>query len=74
MLGRVPSRIELFTYMDDDIYEMALTHSKDNIFKNYMDYLKENGDLKQDEENVYQSAGREWNSGGSKGKQDPRNC
>lgn len=41
MLGRVPSRIELFTYMDDDIYEMALTHSKDNIFKNYMDYLKE---------------------------------
>lgn len=60
MLGRVPSRIELFTYMDDDIYEMALTHSKDNIFKNYMDYLKENGDLKQDEENVYQSAGREF--------------
>mgnify|MGYP006864469939 FL=1 len=60
MLGRVPSRIELFTYMDDDIYEMALTHSKDNIFKNYMDYLKENGDLTQDEENVYQSAGREF--------------
>ena len=26
MLGRVPSRIEIFTYMDDDIYEMALTH------------------------------------------------
>lgn len=60
MLGRVPSRIELFTYMDDDIYEMALTHSKDNIFKNYMDYLEENGDLTQDEENVYQSAGREF--------------
>ncbi|MFQ9608437.1 MAG: hypothetical protein ACLU90_05575 [Lachnospira sp.] len=26
IFGRVLSRIELFTYMDDDIYEMELTH------------------------------------------------
>ena len=27
-IGKRPSRLELFTYMDDDIYQMAVTHSK----------------------------------------------
>lgn len=40
-LGRIPSRMDLFTYMDDDIYRVAITHSKDNPFKRYLDFRKE---------------------------------
>lgn len=39
-LGRIPSRMDLFTYMDDDIYRVAITHSKDNPFKRYLDFRK----------------------------------
>lgn len=35
LLEKTPSRIELFTYIDDDVYQMAITHSKDNPFKRY---------------------------------------
>ena len=41
LLGRIPSRMDLFTYMDDDIYRVAITHSKDNPFKRYLDFRKE---------------------------------
>ncbi len=40
LLGRRPSRIELFTYMDDEVYQLAITHSKDNPFRRYLEYLK----------------------------------
>ena len=40
LLGRIPSRMDLFTYMDDDIYRVAITHSKDNPFKRYLDFRK----------------------------------
>lgn len=60
MLGKRPSRIELFTYMEDDIYQMALAHSKDNPFKRYLDFLKELDELTTDEETLCQGIGREF--------------
>lgn len=60
MLGKRPSRIELFTYMDDDIYQMAITHSKDNPFKRYLAYLKDLGELTSEEETFCQGIGREF--------------
>lgn len=60
MLGKRPSRIELFTYMDDDIYQMAIAHSKDNPFKRYLEYLKELGELTVDEDVLYQGIGKEF--------------
>lgn len=39
LTGKQPSRMELFTYMDDDIYQMTIRYSKDNIFKHYLDFL-----------------------------------
>ena len=60
LLGKRPSRIELFTYMDDDVYQLAITHSKDNPFKKYLDYLKELDELTTDEELLYQGIGREF--------------
>lgn len=60
LLGKRPSRLELFTYMDDDIYQMTLAHSKDNLFKRYLEYLKELNELTEDEEILYQGIGREF--------------
>lgn len=60
LLEKTPSRIELFTYMDDNVYQMAITHSKDNPFKRYLEYLKELNELTAEEELVYQGIGREF--------------
>ena len=60
LLGRIPSRMDLFTYMDDDIYRMAVTHSKDNPFKRYLDFRKELGELSEGENILYSGIGREF--------------
>lgn len=60
LIGKRPSRIELFTYMEDDIYQMAISHSKDNPFKRYLEYLKELQELTRDEEVLYHGIGREF--------------
>ena len=59
-LGRIPSRMDLFTYMDDDIYRVAITHSKDNPFKRYLDFRKELGELSEGENILYSGIGREF--------------
>lgn len=59
-LGKRPSRIELFTYMDDDIYQMAITHSKENPFKRYLEYLKNLNELTSEEELFFKGIGREF--------------
>ena len=58
--GKVPSRIELFTYMDDDIYQYCMKHAKDNPFRRYMEFLNEMHELSVDEEVVYSGIGREF--------------
>lgn len=60
LLGKSPSRIELFTYMEDDVYQLAIKHSKDNPFKKYLEYREELGELPQEEKNIYQGIGREF--------------
>ena len=34
--GKVPTRMELFTYMDDDIYQYCMKHAKENPFRRYI--------------------------------------
>lgn len=58
--GKVPSRMELFTNMDDDIYEYCIKHSKENPFRRYMEFLYEMDDLNSDEIQVYSGIGREF--------------
>ena len=60
LLGRIPSRMDLFTYMDDDIYRVAITHSKDNPFKRYLDFRKELGELSEGENILYSGIVREF--------------
>lgn len=61
LLDKSPSRLELFTYMDDDVYQLAMQHSKENPFKRYLDYKKELGELSEDESAFLQDInGREF--------------
>ncbi len=58
--GRVPTRMELFTYMDDDIYQYCMKHAKENPFRRYLEFLKEMDELSAEEEAVYAGIGREF--------------
>ena len=58
--GKVPSRMELFTYMEDDIYQYCIKHAKENPFRRYLEFLSEMHELSADEEVVYSGIGREF--------------
>ena len=58
--GRVPSRMELFTHMDDDIYQYCMKHAKENPFRRYLDFLYDLQELSQEEERLYAGIGREF--------------
>lgn len=58
--GKVPSRMELFTYMDDDVYQYCMKHAKENPFRRYMEFLNEMQELSEDEKKVYAGIGREF--------------
>ena len=61
MLGYRPNRIEFFTYMDDEVYQNIKSKSKAmNPFSNYLEYIKENDKLTDEEEVLYNSRGREF--------------
>lgn len=59
-LEKVPTRLELFTYMEDDIYQLAMNHSKDNPFKNYLEFLHHQKLLNVEEDILYNNIGREF--------------
>lgn len=60
--GKRPSRMDLFTYMDDDIYRCCVSgsHAKGNPFQHYLDFLYELGELSADEQELYAGIGREF--------------
>lgn len=58
--GKVPTRMELFTYMDDDIYQYCIKHARENPFRKYMEFLNEMQELSADEKVVYSGIGREF--------------
>ena len=60
LTGKQPSRMELFTYMDDDIYQMTIRYSKDNIFKHYLDFLNGRHELSDSQAALYSGKGREF--------------
>ena len=50
--GRHPTRLELFEYMDSDVYNLCLKNSKLNPFKNYLAYLKQQNFLTTEEKAI----------------------
>ena len=59
-LNHRPLRMDMFTYMEEDAYQLAIEHSKDNPLKRYLEYLCEMGDLTEQETWLYNSVGREF--------------
>lgn len=45
LLGKVPGRMELFTYMDDAVYQLCTNRPAENPFRRYLEYLHELGEL-----------------------------
>ncbi|MCM1044337.1 MAG: DEAD/DEAH box helicase family protein [Candidatus Gastranaerophilales bacterium] len=60
MEGKVPTRMELFTYMEDEVYQYCMTHAKENPFRRYLDFLYELGELSAEEGLLYAGMGREF--------------
>ena len=60
LLGKQPTRMDLFTYMDDDVYQMAVTHSNENPFKKYLNYLEELDELTDEQKRFCQGIGKEF--------------
>ena len=60
--GKRPSRMDLFTYMDDEIYRICVSgsHAKENPFQHYLDFLHELGELSENEQELYAGIGREF--------------
>lgn len=58
--GKVPNRLELFTYMDDPVYQLCMKHPKENPFRRYLSYLYERNELSDREEELYHTIGREF--------------
>lgn len=58
--SRVPTRMELFTYMDGTVYELCVKKSKENPFRRYLEYLHGLGELIGEEDVLYNGIGREF--------------
>lgn len=58
--GKIPSRMELFTYMEDDIYQYCMKHAKENPFRRYLEFLHDLQELSPGEENLYSGICREF--------------
>lgn len=58
--GKVPCRMDLFTYMEDEVYQYCVKHAKENPFRHYLDYLHDLGELSVKEEELYGGIGKEF--------------
>lgn len=59
-VGHVPTRMELFSEMDDAIYTLCVTHTTQNPFRRYLEYLHRRHLLTMEEKKVYDGIGREF--------------
>ncbi|WP_330400309.1 DEAD/DEAH box helicase [Tepidibacter mesophilus] len=51
-LNKIPSRTEMLTYIENNIYENMRKKSKVNIFKNYLNFLDELNELGEEEQKL----------------------
>lgn len=58
--GRVPTRMDLFTYMEDEVYRYCIKHTKENPFRHYLEYLHGLGELSEIENELYAGIGKEF--------------
>ncbi|MGM9961084.1 MAG: DEAD/DEAH box helicase family protein [Allobaculum sp.] len=54
-LGHVPSRMECFTYMQEELYDFCMARTKENPFRDYLGYLHDHHWLNKEQEELYAS-------------------
>lgn len=54
------TRVELFTYMEDSIYQYCMSHAKENPFRHYLDFLNDLNELSDDEKALYKTIGKDF--------------
>lgn len=59
-LGHRPSRIEFFRNIDNEVYSGVKSKGNLNPFNNYLEFLKENKELNEGEERLYNSFGKDF--------------
>ena len=59
-IGSIPTRIELFRNINEDIYKNMKSRPKDNIFRDYMSYLEINNLLLDEEVKLKNSIGYDF--------------
>ncbi len=60
LLDHRPTRLELFTHMDADLYQIAIERSNVNPFRRYFAYLHDLDELTSEEQVLYNTIGREF--------------
>lgn len=60
LLGHVPTRMELFTHMDDFINSLCMAYSSKNPFKRYLEYLHRRHMLSMENQKLYDGLGKEF--------------
>lgn len=58
--GKVPTRMELFTYMEHEVYQYCIRHAKENPFRHYLEYLHGLKELSEEEDALYAGIGKEF--------------
>ncbi len=58
--NRAPSRMDLFTYMEEEVYQLCIKNAKENPFRNYLEYLFQLRELSEEELELYEGIGREF--------------
>lgn len=58
--GKIPTRMQLFTYMDDDVYRYCITHAKENPFRHYLEFLEKLHVLSETEETLCSGLGKDF--------------
>lgn len=57
LLQRRPTRMDLFTYMDEDVYHWCMGNSNGNIFKHYLKFLNDYNLLSEEERLIFDGEG-----------------
>lgn len=60
LLEKIPTRMELFTHMDTEVYNLCLSNVKENPFKNYLSYLESLNLLNDEEKKLYNSIAKDF--------------
>lgn len=59
-LEHVPSRVELFTYMDSYVYDLMTRNSKENVVRDYLTFLDSVDDLSENQKEIRKTIGKEF--------------